>query len=85
MSPVRTCIVCGKKAEQKSLKRYIWDGNGPVSDDEKKHHGRGAYCCNTEKCIGVFFKAGKKLERAFRLKIHGVFRHNREKENGSEE
>ncbi len=67
--PVRTCCVCRKKALKTTLHRFVLEENKPVLDGRKEKAGRGAYCCNNERCLEVFLSQQKKWKRA--LKVEG--------------
>jgi len=71
---VRTCLGCGLKAERRELKRFYLTPELSVQfDSTGKGAGRGAYCCPNKKCLKAFFKAPKRLARAFRCKnIDGI-------------
>ena len=49
--PLRTCLVCRKAREKKDLFRFVLV-NGEVEVDKKAiKPGRGAYLCNTKRCL----------------------------------
>ena len=65
--PVRTCTICGCKASKEQLCRFVWQGQRPVMDVRKRMMGRGAYCCDRERCVDGFLAREKKWKIAFRL------------------
>ncbi len=67
--PIRTCIVCGKKAPKKRLLRIALAGRcRPVWDLSQRLYGRGAYVCPMESCIRRVRTNYKGcLNRAFRM------------------
>jgi predicted RNA-binding protein YlxR (DUF448 family) len=69
--PFRSCCVCRKKALKTTLHRFVLEGNNPVLDMYKKKAGRGAYCCNNEKCLVGFLNQPKRWKRA--LKVESIF------------
>ncbi|PID72976.1 MAG: hypothetical protein CR992_00540 [Desulfobacterales bacterium] len=64
---MRTCCSCWKRRNKDELIRFVWDGNKIVEDRTRSRQGRGAYCCDNEKCYTLFFKNKKNWQRAFRL------------------
>ena len=49
--PLRTCVVCGSKADKRELVRVVRDQAGSVQvDDTGKKPGRGAYICHDQTC-----------------------------------
>jgi uncharacterized protein len=65
--PVRTCKLCGCKAPKDVLCRFVWRDRRPVLDVNKHMVGRGAYCCDQEKCLNGFLGREKKWKIAFKL------------------
>ena len=59
-TPVRTCLVCGKKASKRELIRLVLQGGKPVADNKKRMPGRGAYVCRRKECMEnlAYLKAG---------------------------
>jgi hypothetical protein len=51
--PVRTCVVCGAKAEKSELYRIADDF---TMDEAMRMPGRGAYVCKTKLCVENFSK-----------------------------
>jgi uncharacterized protein len=50
--PVRTCVGCGRKAEQDELARFVSSSAGVLeSDPERRRPGRGAYTCRRAACF----------------------------------
>ena len=65
--PVRTCLGCGEKRQQKELWRFVSDRKGHVVIDKKgRLPGRGAYCCPEEKCLAGFVKKSGRIAKALR-------------------
>lgn len=65
--PVRTCIVCRRKALKSELVRFAGKQGEVVEDMQKRESGRGVYCCPAEKCSSQLLKNKKKLNKALRL------------------
>ncbi|MBU1564669.1 MAG: DUF448 domain-containing protein [Proteobacteria bacterium] len=63
----RTCISCGMKRPKQELCRFVWRDEMPMQDFQQSESGRGAYCCEGERCHQAFFKERKKWKRVFRL------------------
>ena len=59
---VRTCTVCGCKAPKEELCRFVWRDKRPVLDVGKRMAGRGAYCCDRQRCVDGFLGREKKVE-----------------------
>jgi len=68
--PMRSCVVCRKKLEKESLNRYVWCGQKPVLDEEQIMPGRGAYCCQREKCTTHFLQQKKMWQKVYRRKLN---------------
>jgi len=67
--PMRTCIVCKREFDKKSLIRIVKDKNGAVFIDESgKANGRGAYFCGCPTCRAKLVKS-KALDRAFGITV----------------
>ncbi|HHX19240.1 MAG TPA: YlxR family protein [Clostridiaceae bacterium] len=67
--PLRTCIACREKREQRELLRVTASKDGDVAlDSEQKLPGRGAYLCCRHECVA---KARKRdlLRRALKCSI----------------
>lgn len=61
--PVRQCIACREHRLKKELIRVVTTPDGErVIDPTGKMNGRGAYCCNNEKCIEKAIKKLPELE-----------------------
>lgn len=41
--PIRTCVGCGRRAPQASLRRFVLDGEHLALDTRRRAPGRGAY------------------------------------------
>ncbi|MFW2365674.1 MAG: YlxR family protein [Desulforhopalus sp.] len=66
-SPQRTCCVCKKKHQKKRLQRFVWRDNSVEADPQQSLPGRGAYCCQSDQCLQLFWQKKKKWKRLFRL------------------
>ena len=67
--PMRQCIGCGEMKGKKEMMRVIKTAEGDiVLDVTGKKNGRGAYLCQTEKCLMAAMK-NKGLERSFKMSI----------------
>ena len=65
----RTCMGCNLKKDKRELIRLVFNKNGEMFVDETgKAEGRGAYICNSIKCLEKAIKT-KRLERVFETKI----------------
>jgi len=51
VTPVRTCVGCGRKAPQPELMRYVAEGRALRPDPERGRPGRGAYTCRRRSCV----------------------------------
>jgi len=49
--PFRTCLVCRKESEKKELLRFVLENGEVVMDSKAVKPGRGAYLCNTKRCL----------------------------------
>ena len=49
-TPVRTCVVCRKHEDKRSLTRLVRTDSGVVVDSSGKLNGRGAYLCDSGSC-----------------------------------
>ena len=65
--PVRTCCVRRAKALKIKLDRFVLEEGKPVQDVRKDKAGRGAYCCQDERCRAVFLSQQKRWKRALRV------------------
>ena len=67
--PLRKCIGCGEMKDKRELVRVVRSKEGEISLDlYGKKPGRGAYICRDPECLRKAEK-GKRLERAFSMKI----------------
>ena len=57
--PLRTCLVCRRRSEKRSLCRLVLVGAKLFYDHQYKAPGRGYYICRKTECLGHFF-AGKR-------------------------
>jgi predicted RNA-binding protein YlxR (DUF448 family) len=68
--PIRTCVACRQRDEQRSLRRFgvaVRGGERVVTDRFLTHAaGRSAYVHSTEKCIDRA-ATGRLLQRALRM------------------
>ena len=67
--PIRTCVVCGKKAGRGELIRLVLRDGKPVADHDKRMPGRGAYVCRKVECMKNL--ANLKGGRPFRKPVAG--------------
>jgi len=68
--PIRTCLGCGRKRQQKDMLRFVADREGHVLLDEKGGlPGRGVYCCTDEKCLAGFIKRSGRVAKALRCAV----------------
>lgn len=66
----RTCMGCNLKKDKRELIRLVFNKKGEMFVDETgKAEGRGAYICNSLKCLEKAIKT-KRLERVFETKIN---------------
>ena len=65
--PVRMCCVCRIKALKITLHRFVLEEDKPVLDVYKNKAGRGAYCCDNEKCLAAFLSQQKRWKRALKV------------------
>jgi hypothetical protein len=69
--PLRTCVICGKKAAKRELLRIVASPTGEVAVDESgKAAGRGAYVCADGRCVGNRLHRGR-LEHVLRTQLKG--------------
>jgi len=67
--PMRQCLGCREMKPKRELIRVVKSPEGEVSlDFTGKKHGRGAYVCRSEECLGRAVKS-KALSRAFGVPI----------------
>ena len=65
-TPLRTCIVCGRKSEKARLIRLVMTEDGKVIMDIKGNmHGRGGYVHGSEACRKELPNS-RNLRRAFK-------------------
>lgn len=58
--PIRTCIGCRGKFPKKDLLRFVRGATGNLQTDlTGKLPGRGAYVCQSQRCINVTFRSQK--------------------------
>lgn len=63
--PLRMCVGCGEMKPKKELVRIVKTAEGAISIDKTgKQNGRGAYICQSAKCLRLAAKA-RRLEKAF--------------------
>lgn len=67
--PERTCVVCKKVLEKKSLLRVVKTAEGEILlDPSGRKNGRGAYICKDSLCFESLKKT-KGLDRSFKCSI----------------
>ncbi len=66
--PMRTCIACKECKPKKDLIRIVKTDLGFQLDKTGKLNGRGAYICNSDKCLELLIK-NKSLNRAFKTNV----------------
>lgn len=67
--PMRTCIGCREQKPKKELIRVVKNKENEIFVDlSSKANGRGAYLCNSKKCLELAIKS-KALNRAFSTEI----------------
>jgi len=70
-TPIRTCVVCKKKAEKSILLRINYKDNILSVDKKGNKPGRGAYVCNNISCIEKLTM--KNLNRAMKDNIDNKY------------
>jgi predicted RNA-binding protein YlxR (DUF448 family) len=68
--PVRTCVGCGERAEQRALARLRVEGERVVIDRDRSG-GRGAWLHATEECLDKALRR-RAFARAFRGKAGSI-------------
>jgi hypothetical protein len=66
--PERTCVSCQNKGDKSQFIRITRDF---LPDFEQKAHGRGAYVCNNNECIGKLYKGKTRLGMSLRCPLPG--------------
>ncbi|MDE0423587.1 MAG: YlxR family protein [Candidatus Poribacteria bacterium] len=67
---IRTCIGCRGKFPQKTLIRFVCQGDKTLQiDAQKKSGGRGAYVCWSQPCIQKAFKSPKRVNALLRAEL----------------
>jgi len=51
MTPVRTCVGCGRRADKRELLRFVARAGALVHDPSSRAEGRGAYLCPSAPCF----------------------------------
>jgi len=64
--PVRTCIGCRRRHQQRRLIRFAVAGTTVVVDTRRMQPGRGAYLCWRQECAQRVLGDGRRLVRALR-------------------
>jgi hypothetical protein len=78
--PMRQCTGCGEKREKRDLVRIIKTPEEEIIiDGTGKKNGRGAYICNSTKCLALARKR-KSLERSLKTTIPSEIYEKLEKE-----
>lgn len=63
--PLRMCVGCGEMKPKRELVRVVKSTEGEILIDATgKRNGRGAYICNSVKCLQKARQA-RRLEKAF--------------------
>ncbi|OQX20078.1 MAG: hypothetical protein BWK76_02675 [Desulfobulbaceae bacterium A2] len=68
MESLRTCVVCGRKADRSGMLRFVAGADAVVWDATRCASGRGAWCCPEAACRERLPAMGKRLARVLRLK-----------------
>lgn len=68
---MRTCTVCGNKADKRTLMRLVRTDDGLFVDASGKMNGRGAYVCPGVSCqeTSDMNEVFRKLSRALRVEL----------------
>ena len=67
--PIRMCVACRSHIEKNNLIRIIKTSGGNLAVDKtKKADCRGAYLCNSVKCLELALKK-KAFERTFKMPV----------------
>ena len=67
---IRTCIGCRGKFSQKTLIRFVCQGDETLQmDGPKKLAGRGAYVCYSQSCIQKAFQSPKRINSLLRVRL----------------
>ena len=61
--PLRTCLVCRRKLEKKSLCRLVNSGDELVYDFRFRSPGRGYYICRNAECLHRFLNGRRRFGR----------------------
>ncbi len=55
--PIRTCVGCGQRDEQRALRRFVMAGEGLALDaGQVRQPGRGAYLHGAPSCWSTFVR-----------------------------
>jgi len=68
MVALRTCVVCGRKADRNGMLRFVAGLEAVVWDATRCAPGRGAWCCPDDPCRVRLPAMGKRLARVLHLK-----------------
>lgn len=69
--PVRTCVGCQERDEQKNLVRWVAEPTGRIKIDEHlRQPGRGAYLHRSRSCLEAAVRGG--FARSFRRRTQHV-------------
>jgi predicted RNA-binding protein YlxR (DUF448 family) len=67
--PQRTCVVCRRKMDKRSLLRIVRSlDNGTVADPTGKRNGRGTYLCSQSTCWDQAL-TGNVLDKTLQVEI----------------
>lgn len=76
--PLRTCMVCRRKFEKKSLCRLVVDGAKLYYDYRFRSPGRGYYICRNGECLTRFL-TGKRRFGRLSIGAEALVRESRER------
>lgn len=69
-SPIRSCIGCRCKHQQKTLIRFVCRINKTLEIERiEKLPGRGAYVCRSKSCIEEAFKLPQRINALLRVQL----------------
>ncbi|HAA02073.1 MAG TPA: DUF448 domain-containing protein [Syntrophobacteraceae bacterium] len=66
--PIRTCVICRRKAPKSALLRLVVRDRTVMEDPEHIAPGRGAYVCRQPACLSNL-RCDKRLQKAFRGQV----------------
>ncbi len=68
MTPVRTCVGCGRRAAKAELLRFAVAAGALTPDPAQRAPGRGAYVCRDRACLARAL-ARRGLQRTLRTSV----------------